>query len=218
MDEDRARRERIEKYDRGAGSYSSGFVDPASIARRQVELLTGWGAAVPAGASILELGCADGMITETLVAAGFSVTAVDFSPGMIGEARRRLERAGLEAAFLVADVNELDPAEDVDVVLGLMRTFFSYTTDPAEVLTRLARRVRRKLLVDFNPRTHPVSDAVGTMRAAGLGSVAWRPFFVPAHRRVARPTLAALRVAERLPPARGLILRRAFNAVVKGER
>jgi hypothetical protein len=124
----------------------------------------------------------------------------------------------LEAEFVVADVNELDPAEDVDVVLGLMRTFFSYTTDPAEVLARLARRARRKVLVDFNPRTHPVTDAMRAMRSSGLGSVAWRPFFVPAHRRVGRPTLAALRVAERVPPARALVLRRAFNAVVKGER
>jgi 2-polyprenyl-3-methyl-5-hydroxy-6-metoxy-1,4-benzoquinol methylase len=218
MDDGRARRERIEKYDRGAETYSSGFVDPASIARRQVELLTRWGAAVPSGASVLELGCADGMITETLVAAGFAVTAVDFSPGMIAEARRRLERAGLEAVLRVADVNELEPTEDYDVVLGLMRTFFSYATDPADVLTRLARRARRKVLVDFNPRTHPVAEATRAMRAAGLGSVAWRPFFVPAHRRVAPPTRLALRVAEHVPPARGLILRRAFNAVVKGER
>jgi SAM-dependent methyltransferase len=43
--------------------------------------------AVPAGASILELGCGTGRMTRQLVARGFSVTAVDESPEMLAHVR-----------------------------------------------------------------------------------------------------------------------------------
>lgn len=217
MDDEEARRARIEKYDRGAETYSSGFVDPASTARRQVGLLTTWGAPLSRGARVLELGCADGMITEALVVAGFDVTAMDFSAAMIEEARQRLRRSGLDADFRVADVNDLEPGEHYDAVLGLMRTFFSYVSDPAAVLRGLAARTRTKVLVDFNPRTHPLRQARLAVQAAGFRAVDWRPFFVPAHRPVGRLGMAGLRAAEQVPGVRGLILTRKFNAVLKGE-
>jgi SAM-dependent methyltransferase len=217
-DDEAARKARIEKYDRGAGSYSAGFVDPAATARRQVSMLSTWGAPLSSGARVLELGCADGMITETLVRSGFEVTAVDFSSAMIDRARERLRDAGLDADLRVADVSAFEPEETYDAVLGLMRTFFAYVEDPVRVLTTLAARTRTKLLVDVNPRTQSLSGARRAVREAGFGSVDWRPFFVPAYRRVNPVGLAALRAAERVPGVRDAILRRKFNAVVKGER
>jgi SAM-dependent methyltransferase len=42
------------------------------------------------GARVLDLGCGPGTDIETLVEAGFTVTAIDWSPVMVEEARRRL--------------------------------------------------------------------------------------------------------------------------------
>lgn len=219
MGDDEARRARIEKYDRAAeAGYSSRYADPAVVARGQVRMLVGWGTRLPTGGRVLELGCADGLVTEVLAAEGFAVTAVDFSPRMIDQARERLRRAGLEADFRVADVSALTLDDDYDAVLGLMRTFFGYVEDPARVLSALANHTRRKLLVDVNPRTHPLSDARSAVAEAGFRTIAWRPFFVPGYHRVGRGGLTVLRSAERLPGVRGVLLRRKFNAVVKGER
>ncbi|MFI5660082.1 methyltransferase [Streptomyces sp. NPDC051684] len=65
--------------------------------------------AVPAGASLLELGCGVGRVTHALVERGFTVTAVDESPEMLERVRgARTVRAAIE---------ELDLGETFDVVL-----------------------------------------------------------------------------------------------------
>lgn len=205
-----------DKYDRVAGSYSSRYADPDAIASRQVELVTGWGAKLAAGGSVLELGCADGFVTERLVRAGLDVTAVDFSPGMIDVAQARL--SGTDARLAIADLNVYEPERDFDVVMGLMWTFFGYVDDPVTVLARLGARTRRKLLVDVNPRAYPLRVALRDMHAAGFSKVSWRPFFVPQTIRTGPLSRRALRAAERVPGLRGALLTRKFVVVIKGER
>jgi SAM-dependent methyltransferase len=62
-------------------------------------------AALPAGASILELGCGTGRMTRQLVARGFVVTAVDESPAMLEHVRgaatvcARIEELALDRRF-----------------------------------------------------------------------------------------------------------------------
>lgn len=58
----------------------------------------------PRGLTVLDLGCGTGRHTAWLVSAGASVTAVDFSPTMLGEARRKME--GADVRFLVHDLHE----------------------------------------------------------------------------------------------------------------
>jgi SAM-dependent methyltransferase len=50
---------------------------------------------VQPGAHLLDLGCGPGRDDEELAAAGHMVTAVDWSPAMVGETRVRITRAGL---------------------------------------------------------------------------------------------------------------------------
>jgi SAM-dependent methyltransferase len=50
---------------------------------------------VQPGAHLLDLGCGPGRDDEELAAAGHMVTAVDWSPAMVGETRARITRAGL---------------------------------------------------------------------------------------------------------------------------
>ena len=200
----------------GAG-YSARYADPSAIAKRQHDLLTRWGAAVGAGATVLELGCADGFSTEYMTQSGLRVTGVDASPEMLDAATARFRAAGLASEFLEADVNTFEPATSYDVVLGLMWTFFRYVENRTATLARLAAHTRVKLLVDVNPRETAIDDAVSAMRAVGFPSVTWRAFFVPQRFRLPAVGHSALRVAERTPVVRDLILRRKFVAVVKGE-
>jgi SAM-dependent methyltransferase len=70
---------------------------------------------VPAGARLLDLGCGPGTDAEWLAARGYRITAVDASPAMVAEARRRVEAAGLEARVDVIrlgihEVDRLAPA------------------------------------------------------------------------------------------------------------
>jgi SAM-dependent methyltransferase len=50
---------------------------------------------VPAGSRILDLGCGPGCDDEHLARRGYSVTAIDWSPAMVDEARRRVQSAGI---------------------------------------------------------------------------------------------------------------------------
>lgn len=65
----------------------------------------GWlTASLPAGSRVLDLGCGTGLPTaRDLTAAGFQVTCVDLSPGMLELARRNVP----QARFVRADVADL---------------------------------------------------------------------------------------------------------------
>jgi SAM-dependent methyltransferase len=215
---DDATRRTQAKYDRAADAYSSRYANPAAIAARQVELVQRWGARVPAGAAVLEVGCADGFVTEQLCRAGFQVTALDISPRMIEAAGERLAAAGLTAELLATDLQTYEPAGTFDVTVMLMGNFFHYVDNADDVLRRLGAATTRRLLVDLNPRATDLRSARAAVAAAGFSHVSWRPLFVPQTRRVGPATLAALRLAERVPGPRRLILRKFGKAVVKGER
>lgn len=206
------------KYDALAPRYATHqYADPAAIARRQVELVRRWGTPAPPGASVLEIGCADGFVTEALARAGYRVTAVDLSPAMVAAARRRLTEAGLDAEILEADLDGLSLGRRFDVVLAVMWNFFHYATDPEAALARLVAHTAGKLIADADPRRVRPWEAARALAAAGLVRVAWRPFLVPQTRTPARPALRVLASAELVPGLRTLSLRLKPKFVVKGE-
>jgi len=91
-------------------------------------------AAVPAGASILELGCGAGRVTHPLVERGFTVTAVDESPMMLERVRG--------ARTVEAPIQGLDLGELFDVVL--LGSCLVHAHDPAvrqELLATCRRHV-----------------------------------------------------------------------------
>jgi SAM-dependent methyltransferase len=56
---------------------------------------------VSPGARILDLGCGPGADDEALAKAGYEVTAIDWSPSMVHQARARISEAGLSARVSV---------------------------------------------------------------------------------------------------------------------
>ncbi|GAA2955209.1 class I SAM-dependent methyltransferase [Kitasatospora cinereorecta] len=102
------------------------------------------GAAVPAGASVLELGCGAGRVTHPLVARGFSVTAVDESPQMLARIRgARTVRSPIESLDLgeerfdaVVLGSFLVHTSDHRVREGLLRTCRTYVKDDGVVLVQ----------------------------------------------------------------------------------
>src|SRR5690349_9172523 len=99
-----------DKWDAIAPTYTDRYVDVATMVSRQVDLVCDWGVPMPAGSRVLEVGCADGCLTEALARRGFAVTGIDVSAGMVEQAQLRFREAGLEATFAVADLNEYESA------------------------------------------------------------------------------------------------------------
>ncbi|MCU1381894.1 MAG: class SAM-dependent methyltransferase [Acidobacteria bacterium] len=71
-------------------------------------------ALVPPGSRLLDLGCGPGTDATTMAIAGYRVTAIDWSPAMVDEARRRVVDAGVESSVDVQHVgiHEVDRLED----------------------------------------------------------------------------------------------------------
>lgn len=71
-------------------------------------------------ASILDLACGTGNMSEMLVRRGMRVVGVDLSPGMIAAARAKEDRRRLGVKYLVQDAAELDlPGEQFDACVCL---------------------------------------------------------------------------------------------------
>jgi SAM-dependent methyltransferase len=75
--------------------------------------------AVPAGAHLLNLGCGPGTDDVYFAGRGYRVTAIDWSPAMVEQARRRVARAGLSERVRVEHlgIDDLDGARRLDGVV-----------------------------------------------------------------------------------------------------
>jgi trans-aconitate 2-methyltransferase len=92
---------------------------------------------------VLDAGCGTGRVTERLaerLPAG-QVVALDASPAMIAEARRRLARFGDRITYLVADLGQPLPlSEPVDAILSTAT--FHWVADHAALFRNLAAVLR----------------------------------------------------------------------------
>lgn len=90
------------------------------------------------GHRVLEIGCGTGQVTEQLLAAGATVTAVDALPAMIEAARRRAP----QATYLHANANDLavDDGHDLVVLSFVLHNFDA--AGRVAMLDRARRAVR----------------------------------------------------------------------------
>jgi 2-polyprenyl-3-methyl-5-hydroxy-6-metoxy-1,4-benzoquinol methylase len=107
---------------------SNGYEEIASVftARRGrnsagvgVSVVSAWSQMLPAGASVLDLGCGTGVpISQTLIERGFDVYGVDASPTMLAAFRENFPNAPVDCSA-VEDSDFFGQAFDVVVAWGL---------------------------------------------------------------------------------------------------
>ena len=87
-------------FDAMAGSYAEeGFTkNTKAEIRFLLEELS-----LPPGSAILDMGCGTGRHSIPLALAGYRVTGVDISTGMLLEAKRNARAAGVQVAWVQAD-------------------------------------------------------------------------------------------------------------------
>jgi len=186
--------------------------------RRRLLLATTWGKSLDAGDSVVEFGCGDGYLAQLLVQAGFNYRGLDISPRMVAAAERRLSRAELAASFLAVDVDQVSLTQSVDAAVSYMGAFFTFIQDPLTLLQRIRPYIRKKIIVDLNPRQSiTIPNAMDMLKAAGFQNISWRPFFVPVSIALPAAALRTLSVCENVPVLRGVPLRWKFNVLLKGE-
>jgi SAM-dependent methyltransferase len=186
--------------------------------RRRLILATTWGKALHGGDSVVEFGCGDGYLAQLFVQEGFHYRGMDISPSMVAVAERRLSGAELTASFLAVDVDQVSLTQPIDAAVSYMGAFFTFIHDPLMLLQRVRPYIRKKIIVDLNPRGRiTIPNAMDMLKTAGFQNIAWRPFFVPVTMKLPAAALRTLSVCENVPVLRSLPLRWKFNVLLKGE-
>ena len=109
-------------YDLGVGLLGAGTLDDVDFYKTLA----------PAGSDVLELACGTGHVLIPLAEAGFRVTGLDRSPGMLAQATAKVERlpSALQTAIRLVsgDLAEFALDETFDVVLIPARSFMFLLT------------------------------------------------------------------------------------------
>jgi hypothetical protein len=132
---------------------------------------------------------------------------------MVAEAQRRL---GHRAPVEVGDLNDYVPPSPV-AATTVFRAIY-YARDRRAFFEHVAGYTEKKLVFDLNPRQYRLDDVLADLRAAGLGQVRLRPFFVPQTVALPRPVAAAAKALERSGPLARLALRVRFTYLVAASR
>src|SRR5262245_6349015 len=80
---------------------------------------------LPAGASILDIGCGTGRHAVALAKRGFRMTGIDLSRGMLREASRAAQAAGVKVDFVHADATTFRTDRKFDAVICLCEGAFT---------------------------------------------------------------------------------------------
>src|SRR5690606_7158335 len=102
-------------------------------------------AEIPAGATVLDLGCGAGL--DALIAAGRTgpagrVVGLDFSPPMLARARQAAAEAGTTQAHFIMSVAEALPLPGASVDVALVNGLFNLNLARGQILRELARVLR----------------------------------------------------------------------------
>ena len=137
-------------------------------------------AAAPAsGASVLEIGCGTGSVTEALIARGARVTALDQNPEMLELARARLSKLPAEAlTFVERTASEIDafPERSFDAVVASLSLSEMSRTERAFVLKCAYRALRPGGVIVIADEVRPRSFAKRVLQGIVRGpqaALAW---------------------------------------------
>jgi len=203
-----------DQYARQAGEWTErAYADAAAYLSHRADLVVTLGPRLEPGDEVLDLACGDGGLGELLLARGLRYRGVDSTQEMVAEGHRRL---GDRAAIELGDLNDYSPPGPV-AATTLFRAVY-YARDREAFFRRVAGFTEKKLVFDLNPRQYRLEDVLADLRAAGLGRVALRPFFVPQTVALPRPLVALARTLEQSGPLARLALRFRFTYLVAASR
>jgi ubiquinone/menaquinone biosynthesis C-methylase UbiE len=103
-----------EAFSRTAEKYDAFAEDHPHLTRMREKVYAHLDRFLPPGASILELNAGSGADAVALAARGYRVHATDIAPGMLGRARDKVRRLGLDGQVTVQECSFLD----LEVVQG----------------------------------------------------------------------------------------------------
>lgn len=203
-----------DQYARQAARWTDeAYADATAYLEHRADLIAGLGPRLEPGDEVLDLACGDGGLGTTLLDRGLRYRGADATSEMVIAARARL---GDRAPVDVGDLNDYVPPEPV-AATTVFRAIY-YARDRRAFFRHAAAYSEKKLVFDLNPRQYRLEDVVADLRAAGLGRVAQRPFFVPQTVSLPGPVVAGAKVLERSGPLAKLALRFRFTYVVAASR
>jgi len=203
-----------DQYARQADDWSErAYADSVAYLAHRADLVVDLGPPLQPGDELLDLACGDAGLGELLLARGLRYRGVDSTPEMVGAARARLgDRAPVE----LGDLNVYVPPESVAATTVFRAIYYAH--ERAAFFRHIAGFTERKLVFDLNPRQYGLEEVRADLRAAGLGNVSLRPFFVPQTVALPRPVGAVARALERSGPFARLALRYRFTYLVVASR
>jgi hypothetical protein len=203
-----------EQYARQAEEWTErAYADARAYLEHRAELVVSLGPRLEPGDEVLDLACGDGGLGDLVVARGLRYRGVDSTPEMAEQARRRL---GDRAAVDVGDLNDYVPPGPV-AATTVFRAIY-YARDRRAFFRHASAFTEKKLVFDLNPRQYSPADVLADLRAAGLGRIALRPFFVPQTFALPAPAVALARTLERSGPLAKLALRFRFSYLIAASR
>jgi SAM-dependent methyltransferase len=165
---------------RAGGDRSNGYDAFAAefMARRErssigVASILTWARSLPAGASILDLGCGSGTpVAEALAGDGFAVFGVDASPRMVAAFRQRLPHA-VAACEAVEESKFFDRTFDGVIAVGLI--FLLAEREQRALIAAVARVLKPGGLFLFTSPVEPCTwtDILTGGQSLSLGAGAY---------------------------------------------
>jgi SAM-dependent methyltransferase len=202
------------QYARQASDWTEkAYADATAYLAHRAELVVGLGPRLARGDEVLDLACGDGGLGEVLLARGIRYRGVDATAEMVAAARQRL---GARAEVEVGDLNEYVPPSPV-AATTVFRAIY-YARDRRAFFRHVAGFTETKLVFDLNPRQYALAEVAADLRAAGLGAVSLRPFFVPQTVSLPGPAVPLAKALERSGPLARLALRFRFTYLVAASR
>ena len=196
-----------DKYDRVAEGFSEAeYANPEHYNRRRAEAVFAVGPPLPAGATVLDLGCGDASFADEVLARGYRYVGADPSAGMCRAARARV---GGRGTIEQGDFAGYAPAEPVDMTVMLRALYL--VDDRVDVLRRVGGYTRVKIVFDVSARQLDLRRVAEEARLAGFDGFAVRPMLVSMRLAPPRPVDAVLRALERSGPLGLAVAKRRFR-------
>ncbi len=134
-------------FDGVAAGYDRSNTDNRTLSAMRARVHRTVDDVVPPGSRILDLGCGPGSDAEHLARRGYRVTAIDWAPAMVEEARARIREAGLGEQVDVQHVgiHELDRLQRADAPFDAAYSNFgplNCVVDLPAAALRIAARLR----------------------------------------------------------------------------